>query len=154
MTPTKLLTANFSERELDVEECSMEVKGAARILCCEILEKVRAKYSMPVFVTNGYRSPEHNKEVGGKEDSWHLYIDGKAACDFKVIGADIVQVFDWMRLESGLKFDKLILEYSHGKPAVIHVQIHINEAARRLAYIGETGDAKKYKPVPVTPVAA
>lgn len=158
------LTDHFSEAELDVEHAPAEVIGAARILCHELLEPIRARFG-EIGVTSGYRPPEHNAAVGGKAKSFHLYQDGKAAADFKplVPGVCLQEVFDWIRLSSGLKFDKVILEYDPGsfeervlkegsRRKCIHIQLHTNMAPRRQAFIGETGAGETYLPVHVTPL--
>jgi hypothetical protein len=160
------LTEHFSEAELDVEHAPEEVKGAARVLCHELLEPIRAQFG-EIGVTSGYRPPEHNAQVGGKRASFHLYIGGKAAADFKplVPGVSKQECFDWIRLKSGLKFDKVILEYPPGsfpdgvlaagvKPRCIHIQLHINMPPRRLAFVGETGASQIYLPVAVGPLGA
>ena len=43
----------------------------------ELLEKIRAHFDAPVLITSGYRSPEHNKAVGGAKNSYH--VKGMAA---------------------------------------------------------------------------
>ena len=143
------LSANFTERELGVEGAEARVKANARYLCEKILEPIRAKYRMPVFVTSAYRDPAHNAQVGGKSKSFHLYEYDRCAADFKVVGIPVTTVFDWLRLESGLPFDKVILEHHEGEPRIIHVQAFAKGEPRRLAFIGETGDAKVYTPVEV-----
>lgn len=160
------LTEHFSENELDVANSSEEIKGAARILCFELLEPIRARWG-EIGVTSGCRPEEHNAAVGGKATSFHLYEDGKAAADFKplVPGVSKQEVFDWIRLQSGLKFDKVILEYPPGsfpdgvlaegaKPRCIHIQLHTLERPRRLAFIGETGASQIYLPMTVGPLGA
>lgn len=41
------------------------------------LEVIRAFYNKPIKVNSGYRSPQHNKNVGGSPKSQH--VQGKAA---------------------------------------------------------------------------
>lgn len=41
------------------------------------LEVIRAFYKKPIKVNSGYRSPQHNKNVGGSPKSQH--VQGKAA---------------------------------------------------------------------------
>lgn len=41
------------------------------------LEKIRAEFGLPIRISSGYRSPQHNAKVGGKVGSYHL--QGKAA---------------------------------------------------------------------------
>jgi hypothetical protein len=104
---------------------------------------------MPVCVTSGYRDPVHNAKVGGKGKSFHLYEFDRCAADFKVMGIPAQDTFDWLRLESGLPFDKVILEYHEGEPRIIHIQAYAQGEPRRLAYIGETGAGRMYTPVEV-----
>ena len=53
-----------------------EVIGNLKKLCAK-LEEVRAMFGAPIRITSGWRTKEHNKEVGGATNSQHLY--GKAA---------------------------------------------------------------------------
>lgn len=139
------LTEHFTAQELDVAGEEARLFGTARILCAELLEPVHAKWGK-LRVTCGYRSPQHNAKVGGKPNSFHLFADGKTAADFEPMEATVIEVFDWIRLESGLKFDKVILESSHGIATVIHIQLDINASPRRVAYTGSTGNGLKYVP--------
>lgn len=41
------------------------------------LDRIRGMYGKPMYITSGYRCPEHNTEVGGKPSSAHL--TGEAA---------------------------------------------------------------------------
>jgi zinc D-Ala-D-Ala carboxypeptidase len=60
---------NFSPREL-------ACKGTGSILVDETaldrLQALRDKLGVPLLVTSAYRSPEHNRKVGGAKDSFHL----------------------------------------------------------------------------------
>ena len=42
-----------------------------------LLEEIRAEFGAPICVNSGYRSPEHNKAVGGAPNSYH--VKGQAA---------------------------------------------------------------------------
>lgn len=44
---------------------------------CNVLETVRAAIDRPILIVSGYRSPEHNKAVGGAKNSQHM--EGRAA---------------------------------------------------------------------------
>lgn len=43
---------------------------------CEALEVIREATGGPIHILSGYRSPEHNKKVGGAEHSQH--VEGRA----------------------------------------------------------------------------
>jgi hypothetical protein len=146
------LSPHFTEAELGVEGADARVKANARYLCQALLEPIRAKYNRAVFVTSGYRDPGHNAQIGGKSKSFHLFEFDRCAADFKVLGVPAQETFDWIRLESKLPFDKVILEYHGDEARIIHIQAFAKGEPRRLAYIGETGDAQEYRPVEVAQV--
>lgn len=60
---------NFSPREL-------ACKGTGSIRVDEValdkLQELRDKLGIPLLVTSAYRSPEHNKHVGGAKNSYHM----------------------------------------------------------------------------------
>jgi hypothetical protein len=59
-------------------------------------------------------------------------------------------LFDWLRLESKLPFDKVIFEKNKAEvPACVHIQIDRLNPPRRQAFIGHTGAATVYTPVEV-----
>jgi Peptidase M15 len=140
------LTENFSDVELGVAGVEERLQRNARELCARVLEPVRARFGKPVRVHCGYRNPEHNRRVGGKHNSWHLFEGSRAAADFHVEGESLHSVFDWLRLQSELPFDKVILESSGGTPRCVHVQMDCMAAPRRLAYSGSTGAGTVYVP--------
>lgn len=61
--------ANFSPREL-------ACKGSGALLVNEDaldkLQALRNALGKPLLITSAYRSPEHNKRVGGAKDSYHM----------------------------------------------------------------------------------
>jgi len=143
------LTENFTAAELGVEGQESRLLTSAQYLCSMLLEPIRAKFG-PVRVHDGYRSPDHNAAVGGKPTSWHQFDGTQSAADFDCPGSSYQTVFDWIRLESGLPFDKCILESnSAGEPRCIHIQLNAHVAPRRLAYTGQTGAGTTYTPVEV-----
>lgn len=144
------LTDHFTEEELGVQYASPYIKGQARVIACEILEAVRAHFGKPVLVTSGYRPPAKNVAAGGKPNSYHLYEPGKCAVDFKVMDVSVAEVFRWLIRESGLPFDKCILEHGpDNEPRIVHVQMTLDSAPRRQAFIGSTGAGTVYTPVEV-----
>lgn len=133
------LTQHFSQAELGVAATEQRLIDNATFLCQEVLEHVRAMFG-PVRVHDGYRDPGHNARVGGKTASFHLSTDGHAAADIDAQGCSITRLFDWLRLESGLHFNKVILETNaQNVPACVHIQIDRFNRPRRQAFIGHTG---------------
>lgn len=79
----KELKSMISLKELlgdnKLEDLSTELQANATDLL-ERLNKFRAIYGIPMYVTSGYRTPEHNAAIGGAKDSSHTTCQ---ACDFK-----------------------------------------------------------------------
>lgn len=147
-----MLTEHFSENELGVDGAEARLVTNATFICSELLEPIRAHYGVPMHVHCGYRRPDHNAAVGGKPTSFHLFQDGRCAADFDIHGVSMIETFRWIRAESGLPFDKVILEYSaQDAPACIHIQADLNNAPRRQAFVGGTGDSQTYTEVAVGP---
>jgi Peptidase M15 len=120
-----------------------------KVLCESILEPIRQHFNKPLIINSGFRSQEHNNLVGGVPTSYHLYEADHAAADFYVAGESLQAVFDWIRLESGLPFDEVILERDHKtyRDACVHIQINTNP--RRIAKVGETHGTGQYTSVEV-----
>lgn len=135
-----MLTEHFSAEELGVDKYP-EKKEQARLFCQYILETLRIKLG-PLIIHDGYRPADHNKEVGGVANSFHLFDEDKAACDFTPENYNIRQAFDYIRLGSGLNFDKVILELDKKTlvPKNIHIQYYtkILKNNRRQAFEGYT----------------
>ena len=77
----KKLSANFSVREFRCKD------GSDKILICQetvnILQSVRNYFGKPITINSAYRTPSHNKKVGGASASQH--VKG-TACDIVVQG--------------------------------------------------------------------
>ena len=67
--------------------CCGEVKVDMRLV--EALQKLLDLAGVPIRVVSGYRCPEHNREVGGAKNSYHL--QGKAA-DIVIEGLDVYRM--------------------------------------------------------------
>jgi len=69
----KQLSPHFNSKEF---ECPCNhCDGANQYISEQLimdLEKTRQDYGDPIHVESGYRCPQHNAEVGGKENSSHL----------------------------------------------------------------------------------
>jgi peptidase M15-like protein len=146
----KLLSPHFSESEFRVANCEARIKENAIFLCNQILEPIRTYYNKSIVVTSGFRNVDRNKYVGGKPTSWHLYSEGRAACDFVVSDLNLTIVFDYIRMLSKLPFDKVILEKdANENPDILHIQVDRLNPPRRKAYVGHTGAATVYLEVGV-----
>lgn len=140
-----LLSPHFSQQELGVVNCEQRIIDNATYLCMTILEPIRQHFNMAIHIHDGYRDPHHNTRVGGKPTSFHLFTGGCSAADFDIAGHSLREVFDWIRLQSKLPFDKIILEhYSSGVDATIHLQVNRNGKPRREAYVGGVGASQQY----------
>lgn len=77
----KQLSEHFRVREFRSKD------GADTILISDelvkVLEAIRSYFGKPITITSGYRTPAHNREVGGAKGSQH--VKGTAA-DIKVKG--------------------------------------------------------------------
>lgn len=71
------LTAHFTSEEFrchDGTPAPHHSLGQLRSLCRDFLEPLRDEYG-PVTIVSGYRTPEHNRRVGGAPRSYHVYQD-------------------------------------------------------------------------------
>lgn len=93
-----MLSEHFSRAEFACRHCDqLPVEGISKALL-EGLETLREAVGRPIHVTNGYRCPEHNAEVGGVEDSQHvqgcaadIWVDGYTAF---ALGQLCSEIFD------------------------------------------------------------
>lgn len=77
----KKVSTNFRVREFACSDGSDPIFIDSALV--DILQKIRAYFGRAVTITSAYRTPTHNKSVGGAIYSQHLY--GKAA-DIRVEG--------------------------------------------------------------------
>lgn len=99
------LTKNFSAEEFacnDGSETPCNVLDNLKLLATE-LQTLRDHFCLPISINSGYRSPEHNKSVGGASKSQHLL--GTAA-DIVVEGktpAQVKEAIDQLIAEDKMK---------------------------------------------------
>ena len=77
----KKLSTNFRVKEFACSDGSDPIFIDSELVT--ILQKIRTHFGKAVTITSAYRTPTHNKNVGGTTYSQHLY--GRAA-DIKVSG--------------------------------------------------------------------
>lgn len=84
--------------------------AAAKLLCNEVLDRIREHYKAPLIISSGFRSVAVNAKVGGVSTSQHC--KGEAA-DFTIVGVSVEQVFADIKAGKikGLVYDQLIQEF-------------------------------------------
>jgi zinc D-Ala-D-Ala carboxypeptidase len=89
------ISEHYSSREFfcSCRRCEGFSRGAPSVKLLAILEGARALYGRPIYITSGYRCPEHNAEVGGVFPSEHTEPDEITNA------ADIVCLGDGERFE-------------------------------------------------------
>ena len=138
------LSAHFSEEELGGVGAPVAVRSNLGQLAY-LLESMRDAVRVPLRVTSGYRSPQHNAAVGGVETSQHM--DGTAA-DVVPVGLSLFDAAS--RLEAAeyrgalAPYGQLIYyPYTTGH---IHISLPTrNKRMERLVKLGgESGGYAKY----------
>lgn len=91
------------------------------------LNKFRAEYGKPMYVTSGYRSEEDNKRAGGGSKSAHLTLQ---ACDFADADG---KLFEFIKSDPAiLERCELYMEDAQWSPTWIHLQ---NRTASKRIFI-------------------
>jgi uncharacterized protein YcbK (DUF882 family) len=73
----------FKMFEFSCHHCGGLPKGGMNPVLLEKLDQLRGMVGHPIEVSSGYRCPEHNRRIGGVDDSQHVL--GSAAdiyCDY------------------------------------------------------------------------
>ena len=105
----------FTEQELGIDKANVIVKKNMINLVTKILDPLREKVGA-IRITSGYRTPEHNKEIGGSPTSQHCKGE---AVDMQPLNKPIKEVFDIIRKE--FNYDQVILEKNSSGAEWIHV---------------------------------
>ena len=152
------LSSNFSLKELTASQTA-ERKGInnnpnedqidkLKLLCENVLQKVRDHYSKVVTVSSGYRSPELCVAIGSSQNSQHA--KGEAA-DFEIFGLSNAELCMW--IADNLEFDQMILEYhklDEPNSGWIHCSYKSEDNRKQIlrAYRNGTGKTcyEEYKP--------
>ena len=94
------LSSNFKVKEFACQDGSDPIFIDSELV--SVLQKIRNHFGKAVTITSAYRTPTHNKNVGGTTYSQHLY--GKAA-DIKIQGIapkDIAKYAETLLDEGGI----------------------------------------------------
>lgn len=118
------LTSSATATRLGIDNTpSDEIIDNLQLLCNEVLDPLRWRWTGAIRVSSGYRCPQLNKAVGGAKCSLHmqgLAADITSLYDDPVVNKDLLSCL----LKSDLPFDKVIIEKPDEKmrPDWIHVQ--------------------------------
>ena len=66
-----------------------------------LADKIRAHFGAPAHVVSGLRCPAHNKAVGGKANSQHMYGE---ACDIRVDGVGWSDLLAYTKSIPGVRY--------------------------------------------------
>ncbi|MBW9053431.1 YcbK family protein [Rhizobium mesosinicum] len=78
---------------LHVQNDSVEV-GCFKPDLMRVIKTVETHFGKPVVVTSGYRDPQHNREVGGAEESMHKSCE---AADIQINGVSKWDIAEYIR---------------------------------------------------------
>lgn len=82
------LSEHFSSSEFSCKDCG-KCRLSGRLITA--LELLRALGPEPIKVHDGYRCPEHNRDMGGVSKSQHIL---GAAADIEIVGLTLQQQYD------------------------------------------------------------
>lgn len=119
------LTKNFTLNEFksnDGAEFPAEVVKNLRELA-KNLQVIRNHFGKPIKINSGYRSPQHNKNIGGVSNSQH--VKGKAA-DFVISGYTPQQIA--VELETLIALNKISQGGIGVYPNFVHYDIRGKKA--------------------------
>lgn len=139
-----LLSPHFQREEFEPDgPMPEECVETYRQLCLQILEPIHARYG-PLRITSGFRPPLANAAAGGVLHSQHQATSIYCAADWYATqpAVESRKVFDWIRLESNLPIDQVILE--HGEHIdILHTSL-TTAVPRHDALEGSTANRTPY----------
>jgi uncharacterized protein YcbK (DUF882 family) len=114
---------------------------ALDLLVRYVLDPLREHVGVPVRITSGYRSPQHNRLIGGSPTSQHC--KGEAA-DIKVHGYTAEQVAVIIA-QLGLPVDQVIW-YDPDRGGHVHVSHSATRNRGQFLHAPDTGGYKPWSP--------
>ena len=125
------LSNNFTVKEFACKDGSDSVLIDTALV--ELLQKIRDYFGKPVTITSAYRTPEHNRKVGGSSGSYH--VKGMAA-DIKISGVSAVEIAYFAQtVTNGVGV------YYYGSSDFVHVD---TRASRTLWLCAQSGRYEYY----------
>jgi len=115
---------DFKYFKLEEFDCPGLPGSGAEYMCKDFvktLNSIRHTASIPLVITSGYRSPEHNEKVGGTPNSSHLKgVAADIACDnsadrVKIVAAAIAHKVRRIGIAEGF----IHLDVDNDKPAAL-----------------------------------
>ncbi len=117
------LSQNFTLKEMEFSNTAYEkgilnkapeaVINNLKIMCENLLETLRSELKCSIKISSGYRCPELNKAVGGRENSKH--IKGQAV-DIYVDKLSPLELFYYIKNnKEKFDYDQLIYERTRNK---------------------------------------
>jgi len=129
----------FTEKELGIENANAIIKKNMEQLVNNILDPLREEVGK-IRINSGYRTPEHNRKVGGSPTSDH--IKGCAA-DIVPIEADIDDVFALLIRE--FKYNQVILEKKNTRWIHISYKKEGNKQEAKTAIVNPKTNKATYR---------
>lgn len=115
---SEFLTSRTAEANGIPNTPTAEVIERIKWVAANVAQPIREAIKVPLSITSGYRSPKVNAMVGGVEDSYHTYQEGRWAFDCHAPAVTLEGLMDTI-ISLNLPLGKAILELDEG---VVHVQ--------------------------------
>lgn len=122
-----------------------------KLLCEYILEPIRAKLNIPLYISSGYRSEKVNALAGGSKTSQHL--QGSAA-DIQIFdktktNTDLFNIIVSMVKNNEIQIGQVIWEFGETEPNWVHVSLPTSRHRNEILRAGQVYDKhiSKFKTV-------
>ncbi len=116
----KMLSANFRVREFACKDGTDQILISDALV--ELLQAIRDHFDAPVIISSGYRTPAHDKRVGGPGSGYHT--KGMAA-DIYISKIPPVKIAAFAQLQLGKRGGIECGAYSSG--GYVHVDVRVGK---------------------------
>lgn len=118
-----------------------------KLLCEYVLEPIRAKLDIPLFISSGFRAEKLNALIGGSKTSQHLL--GQAAdiqiFDKKLTNADLFETIVGMVKSGELQIGQCIAEKVGGEIAWVHISTPTDRLRNQILIADIHNEYNKHK---------